>query len=85
MTEANIPAMLNAAHAFRTMTDHLIEGGMDADQVLTALLTTGVERVARTRGACGAAHWLRRMASHIDTHGDAVEFMANAPDEAKGH
>lgn len=52
--------------------------GMDESTIVTTLANTAIERVARTRGADGAALWLRRMAAVVDANASAIETTARA-------
>lgn len=50
-----------------------------AEQVaVTVLGNVLVERVARVRGAAGAADWLRRLATLVDANAEAIEVTAQS-------
>lgn len=73
--ERELVDLARRAHEF---INTLQVAGIEELVAVTVLMNTAVERVARTRGAAGAAHWLRSLASMVDKFGDAIEVTARS-------
>ncbi|MAM37510.1 MAG: hypothetical protein CL949_03175 [Erythrobacter sp.] len=75
MDEREMVDLARKAHEF---INSLMVAGVDERIAVVTIGNTLVERVARTRGAAGAAHWLRGLATLVDQNGDAIEETSKA-------
>lgn len=73
--EQELVDLARKAHEF---INSLMVAGIDERVAVVTIGNTLVERVARTSGAAGAAHWLRSLAKLVDDNGDAIETTARA-------
>lgn len=65
-----------ARHA-HTHLNTLQVAGIGEGTAVTAFVNASIERVARARGAIGAAHWLRGLAALVEKRGGDIEQSAN--------
>lgn len=70
--------MVDLARKSHEFINSLMVAGIDERVAVVTIGNTLVERVARTRGAAGAAHWLRSLANLVDANGDAIEATSRA-------
>lgn len=73
--EQELADLARKAHEF---INTLQVAGIEEHVAVTVIANTAIERVARTRGAAGAAHWLRALANLVDKNGDAIETTAKS-------
>lgn len=74
MDEQELLELASKAHEF---INTLQVAGIAEHVAITSICNSLVERVARMRGAAGAAHWLRQLAALVDANGDAIETIAS--------
>ena len=73
--EAELVDLARTGHEF---INTLQVAGIAEPVVVTVLGNVLVERVARVRGAAGAADWLRRLAALVDANAEAIEVTAQS-------
>lgn len=70
--------MIDLARKAHEFINALMVAGIDERIAVVTIANSLVERVARTRGAAGAAHWLRGLAKLVDDNGDTIEATARS-------
>ncbi len=76
--DADEAEMIDLGRRCHEFVNTLQVAGIEENLAVSALINMAIERVARTGGAAGASHWLRRMADMVDKNGDAIETIARA-------
>lgn len=71
--EQEIAAFHRRVHEF---INTMQVAGMDEIEVVATIQNVCIERIARHRGASGAAHYLRSMAAIVEANAEAIEFTA---------
>ncbi|MGN5375920.1 hypothetical protein [Sphingomonas hankookensis] len=73
--ERELTELARKAHEF---INTIQIAGIEEQTAVVVISHVLVERVARTRGAAGAAHWLRGLARLVDANGDVIETTSKA-------
>ncbi len=73
--EVELAGLVRQAHDF---INTLMIVGIDEPVAVSAINNALVERVARTRGAAGAANWLRSIANLVEANAASIEETARA-------
>lgn len=70
--------MIDLARKAHEFINTLMVAGIDERIAVVTIGNTLIERVVRTRGAAGAAQWLRGLAKVVDDHGGEIETTARS-------
>lgn len=70
--------MIDLARKAHEFINTLMVAGIDERIAVVTIGNILIERVVRTRGAAGAAQWLRGLAKVVDDHGGEIETTARS-------